>query len=220
MESRGAVLSAAGWGQEPRGLPRVRFGRFCGNGGSPGGATLAGTHRGWCRARGYGEGASIAGNVPAVALVLGLPFWGGGYRKQPPPPWQRTELPFTSSHGSGNGLAGNTARLVLPQPAPCSSPGAATSLPRAGAGGCGSWGTVRGPSCFGSLSPCGPSVFPGGKEWPYPVSLLLSRQRKAGGVATAAEIREIIVGVGKIGPGEAGAGRKSALSRVKMLLSL
>jgi len=33
-------------------------------------------------------------------------------------------------------------------------------------------------------------------------SLLLSRQRNAGGVVTAVEIREIIVGVGKIRPRE------------------
>lgn len=66
-------------GRRCMGSPARRFGRFCGNGGLPGGATcLAATGPG-CSARGCGEWASMAGNVPAAAPALGLPFfWGGG----------------------------------------------------------------------------------------------------------------------------------------------
>lgn len=168
VESCGAVvLPAAGVSWE-------RLGRFPGNGACLGG------HPAWhpqgtgCDARGCREGASMASDVPAAVPALGLPLWGDQL-KQPPHPHQWTEQPFSSSHGSDKGLAGNTGCLVLPQPAPRFSPGRPPPFPGQGPAAAGgpSWSLFTG--CFSSLSPRGPGKLPGGKGWPYPVSPLLSR---------------------------------------------
>lgn len=77
-----------------------------------------------CHAWGCREGASRTSDVPAPGLPL-----QGGQLKQPPHPHQWTEQPFSSSHGSDRGLAGNTGCLVLPQPALLFSPGQPPSFP-------------------------------------------------------------------------------------------
>lgn len=192
-------------GRRCMGSPARRFDRFCGNGGLPGGATcLAATGPG-CSARGCGEWASMAGNVPAAAPALGLPFfWGGGRgtdgsakAAQLPPCQQRTELPFTSSHGSDDGLARNTVRLVLPRPTLHSSPGRPPPFPARGRWlqqpGDRAWSLLEGHSLPGASAPyphAALACFLGGRGCPYPVSPLLSWQRKAGVVVTAAAIRE------------------------------
>lgn len=162
------------------------------------GVTLRGTPRGLSAMPGdAGKGPAWPSDVPAAVPALGLPL-EGGQLKQPPHPQQWTEQPFSSSHGSDKGLAGNTGCLVLPQPALLFSPGQPPPFPVQGPAAAGgpSWSHFTG--CSSSLSPRSPAEFPGGKGWPYPVSPLLSRQRKARGVTAAAEIREIIMGVGKI----------------------
>lgn len=158
----------------PRGCPGRDWADFLVTG------LVWGGHPAWhpqgtgCNARGCREGASMASDVPAAVPALGLPLWGDQL-KQPPHPHQWTEQPFSSSHGSDKGLAGNTVCLVLPQPAPRFSPGRPPPFPGQGPAAAGgpSWSLFTG--CFSSLSPRGPGKLPGGKGWPYPVSPLLSR---------------------------------------------
>lgn len=138
-------------------------------------------------------------------LPWGYLFFGGGGRgtdgsakaAQLPPCQQRTELPFTSSHGSDDGLARNTVRLVLPRPTLHSSPGRPPPFPARGRRlqqpGDRAWSLLEGHSLPGASAPyphAALACFLGGRGCPYPVSPLLSWQRKAGGVVTAAAIRE------------------------------
>lgn len=59
----------------------------------------------WGHAGGCREGASMASDVPAAVLALGLPLQGGQL-KQPPHPHHWTEQPFSCSHGSDKGTQG------------------------------------------------------------------------------------------------------------------
>lgn len=131
MESRGAVLSAAGWGLQPHGLPWARLGRFCGNRGLPGDATLP-----W-----LGDVGKVPA-WPAMSLQWPLP-WGshfGGVASESSPPGSGQSC-LSPAPGAAASL-GTQLALFCPRPALCSSPGAAASLPQAGAGGCGSQGMV------------------------------------------------------------------------------
>ena len=77
VESRGAVLSAAGGGRSPVGCPAQGLADFAVTGAPLGVPPCPAPTGAGCHAEVCGEGASMAGSVPAAAPALGLPFFGG-----------------------------------------------------------------------------------------------------------------------------------------------
>lgn len=193
VESHGVVLSAAGWGQEPGGLSCARFGRFCGDGGISWGCHPPGTHRGWVTCWGMWRRGQ---HVPTAAPALGLPFWGEGAATAAPPDHRQSCLSAAPTAAAMALLGTQRALFSLVGGGHLLSPPVAVAARRP---------RVVPPGALVLRLPVPKDMFPGSKGWLYPVSLL-PWQRKAGGVVTAAETREIIVGVGKMRPrgGEVG----------------
>lgn len=150
----------------------------------------------------------MASDVPAVAPALWLPFWGrGGTVKESPP------------HGSGQSclspaptsvaMASPGTQRALFSPGRHRAPALGQPPPFPGRPGDGV-GTLLGLlyRVLWLLVPAWPQRV----SWGEGGGRILSQQRKAGG---GAEIREIIVGVGKMRPGAVGGGGNIALSREK-----
>lgn len=180
-------------GRSQAGCPVPGLADFVVMGVFPGGAIPPGTHRGWVTCWGMWRRGQ---HVPTAAPALGLPFWGEGAATAAPPDHRQSCLSAAPTAAAMALLGTQRALFSLVGGGHLLSPPVAVAARRP---------RVVPPGALVLRLPVPEDMFPGGKGWLYPVSLL-PWQRKAGGVVTAAETREIIVGVGKMRPrgGEVG----------------